>query len=320
MKRLFLLLLLTSFSSFSQRNADKIIYTDSIGRVTTEEDAAKYQIVRDYYVDKDEYTFQYYYKSGQLQRQGNSIDKEVLRATGVFTEFYENGNKKSVVNYRKPKSITEVSLAIGSYNSWYENGNRKEEGEYIEKQNEGRTVSVLKINQFWNLGGKQTAVNGNGDYEDEQDGCLLSGKLKNGFKDGQWTGSNDKYKFTFWEKYENGNLIEGESTDKNNEKHPYTKLYIMAEPKDGMKGFYQYIMKNFHVPEGQNINGSVIVNFKVNEDSSLTNLVILRSLGSNVDAEALRIVAGYREMQPPLLRGIKVSANFSLPIKIVASE
>ncbi|TRX22495.1 hypothetical protein FNW25_14400 [Flavobacterium franklandianum] len=89
--------------------------------------------------------------------------------TGQFVSFYENGNRKSIANYKKDR-------IYGDYYELYENGNKKLDGDYIESK--VKLETSLKINQFWNSKNIQEVIDGNGNYEEIKDGYFASGDKK----------------------------------------------------------------------------------------------------------------------------------------------
>ena len=68
-------------------------------------------------------------------------------------------------------------------------------------------------------------------------------------------------------------------------------IYRFAQPEIGITEYKKYLIENIQYPENiESKAGKVIVNFNVNEDGSLSNFVIRRSLGEWQDKEALRLI------------------------------
>jgi TonB family protein len=64
-----------------------------------------------------------------------------------------------------------------------------------------------------------------------------------------------------------------------------------AEPVAGWNDYNQYLEKNKHIPdELKNIHGSIIVLFIVDNNGTLKNIRIKKSLNQQLDAEAIRLV------------------------------
>jgi hypothetical protein len=200
---------------------------------------------------------------------------------------------------------------------WYENGNKKLEGEYFEDEN--KHTNQHKIYQFWNESGLQKVIDGNGFFEDQGKKEFSKGEIKNGFKEGPWEGSFEK-SFSYKEKYKNGKLLSGVSTDKNGTTYPYTELEIRPEPKNGIMNFYKYISKNYKLPNIEGLNGKVYITFVVDKDGKIVEPKVLRDLGYGTGAEAIRIMKNCDNWSPGEQRGRKVRCTYSLPISINTSN
>ena len=75
----------------------------------------------------------------------------------------------------------------------------------------------------------------------------------------------------------------------------------------GGDGFYDYIRKNIHVPDstlrGLDIESRLVVEFTVNEDGSLSDVNVEKSLHPLIDAEVLRVIGEMPKWKPATLRG-----------------
>jgi len=78
-----------------------------------------------------------------------------------------------------------------------------------------------------------------------------------------------------------------------------------------------YLGRNLHYPEAARsagIEGRVAVEFVVNEDGSVSNAKVVRSIGGGCDDEALRIVRNMPKWKPGKQNGTAVKVLFVLPI------
>ena len=240
---------------------------------------------------------------------GSSTTKDVLRQEGQFVYYYENGKKKTLVNYSKSKKI-------GKEYNWYENGNLKSEIEYLEKPINNM---AFKINQYWNLQNEQKVVSGNGDYETVNKHHEESGKIKNGFYDGIWKGKNINPNYTFTESYENGKLVSGVSIDSLNIKHPYNLIYQNPVPKKGINNFYNYISNAMYIPPAarNKISGKIYLSFIVDKEGNLIEPKIIKGIGYGIDESAIKLIKQAKKWNPGIIRGIPSRVRYSLPITIV---
>ena len=162
-----------------------------------------------------------YYISGKIQMTGSFKSKKLDIKQGLFTYYYENGQKKSEGKYINNKSEDE-------WNLWYENGqlksrgrflNDKFDGEWIywfengQKKSQGKMVSDKRDGEwdFWNekgnLEGKEFYKNGllyltEGYFENGIKS--FSGKNLNGKRNGSWTYWNTEGRIAFQGNFKNG--------------------------------------------------------------------------------------------------------------------
>ncbi len=91
-------------------------------------------------------------------------------------------------------------------------------------------------------------------------------------------------------------------------------LEVQPEFPGGMSGFYKYVAKNYTYPEGEEINGKVLVSFVVEKDGSLTDIKVIRDLGYGTGAEAIRVLKKMPRWSPGEQNGRKVRCTYNLPI------
>lgn len=210
-------------------------------------------------------------------------------------------------------------MASGPYAEFYENGNPKLEGEFIPIPTEKNKPkkSKLKIFEYWDTNNVLKATGGNGVYEDIDAFHNGHGKIKDGFKDGVWAGSDSKINYSYTETYANTELVSGVSIDSNKVEHSYQTVEAIAEPKNGIESFYTFIAKNFRVPEVDKLNGKIFTSFEIGTDGKLSKFKILRSIGYGTAEETLRVLSAYPEVwKPKEIRGIKLKMVYHFPINI----
>ena len=85
----------------------------------------------------------------------------------------------------------------------------------------------------------------------------------------------------------------------------------------GMEAFYQYVTREMTYPRvaRQNgVEGTVNVQFVVEKDGTLSNVVAAQGIGSGCDEEAVRVVSNAKAFKPGSQRGKKVRVRMSMPI------
>lgn len=307
---LFSLLFIICTSTFSQESVDKIIYLDSLQKEATVDNFKVKRIIKDFHTNKSEYKFLEYNNQGNLILEGNYSDKYTLKRTGDFIEYYPNGNKKSLKNYKDSKPV-------GNYYEWYENGAKKLEAQYTEI--ELMSSENYIILQYWDKNNNHKVVDGNGFFSNNaNENSVFEGNLKDGLKDGTWKGSyKDKYSFT--EIYNKGRLVSGIRINSDDEKIEYTELETKPKPKKGLEEFYKYIGKNFKFTkeaEKKNIEGRIIIQFVIDKTGEITEPKIVKGLGYGLDEEAIRVLTRYENWIPGQQRGVNVRVQYMLPITL----
>lgn len=308
MKKIIFFFLLISKFTFAQEANDKIIYMDSLWKETTKENYKYYRIIKDFNLEKEDYTFEDYFKSGKIQMRGKSESKDFLSKKGEFNFYFENGTIKETIFYEngRPK---------GKYFEWYDNGQKCLEAEYI--SDDKKLTSDLKIQNYWDKKNIQKVIDGNGELEEKSEKETASGKIKNGLKDGVWIGENKDFKISYTETYVDGKLKNGVSVDSLKIEHPYTELFLQPRPMKGLEHFYKYIAKKFNIPKNSiNINGKILLGFTINKDGSIADLKIIKSINPDLDEEAKRLVSEYPDWSCGVFRGLKVKTSYTIPIKI----
>ncbi len=85
----------------------------------------------------------------------------------------------------------------------------------------------------------------------------------------------------------------------------------------GMQEMMKFISENRKYPaeaKAKDIHGKVIVAFVVERDGSLSNIEILRPLGSGCDEEAIRLIKSMPKWTPGKQNGKAVRVSFKLPV------
>ena len=101
----------------------------------------------------------------------------------------------------------------------------------------------------------------------------------------------------------------------------YTRLTDLNEIPPSFPGgdwkLEKFINKNLKYPQkawDSNVQGRVVVSFIIEKDGSLTEIKVVRSLSSDTDEEALRIINKSPKWIPGKQAGQPVRVLFTLPI------
>lgn len=111
--------------------------------------------------------------------------------------------------------------------------------------------------------------------------------------------------------------IVGHQDKTGNEKEPYAVVDQMPQFPGGPSELMKYITANLRYPEDAkqaNSSGRVIAQFTVEEDGSITDIEIKRSVSPSMDQEALRVLSGMPKWQPGMQNGKAVPVKYTVPI------
>ena len=218
MKRniLYFLFLMTSVQLSAQINmVSKKIFLDSLSRETTSEKYSYTRVITNYSQKSARYVVTDFYRNGRKKMTGATLDRDILKKDGEFICYYKNGAKESVIDYSEDhKSGKEIN--------WYENQSKKSEKQNIWNPSTKKTQTLIR--NYWNEDKTQTVTDGNGEYEEIDQFISQKGEIKNGLKQGVWTGNDKVRKTTFTDTYDKGILVSGVSIDENNVKLSYSSL------------------------------------------------------------------------------------------------
>lgn len=95
-------------------------------------------------------------------------------------------------------------------------------------------------------------------------------------------------------------------------------LEMMPMPEGGMAGFRKYLANNIKYPYmamESGIQGTVLVNFVVEKDGSLTDVKVERRVGGGLDEEAVRVIKRSKKWTPGVQNGQAVRVRYSVPVK-----
>jgi periplasmic protein TonB len=151
-----------------------------------------------------------------------------------------------------------------------------------------------------------------------------TGKIINGRHDGDWYFYNDSGKVIYRKSYEAGKLANTRDYLKEQaNKVPgdtattFTIVEIESEFKGGINQWIKYMQKNLVYPERAiqlKKQGSVMVQFIVDKDGSVSDVEVFKSVEFSLDREALRMIRQSPKWQPALQNGKPVKSYKRQPI------
>ncbi|MFM8912217.1 MAG: energy transducer TonB [Flammeovirgaceae bacterium] len=97
----------------------------------------------------------------------------------------------------------------------------------------------------------------------------------------------------------------------------FTVVEETATPKGGMAAFYKYINEKVKYPaqaRRMGVEGKVFVQFVIGKDGSLSDVKVIKGIGSGCDEEAIRVVQSSPAWNPGKQRGKAVKQRYTLPV------
>jgi TonB family protein len=94
----------------------------------------------------------------------------------------------------------------------------------------------------------------------------------------------------------------------------------MAEFPGGVREMYKFLGANIKYPaDAQNAKtqGKVFLEFVIKKDGTISNIKILKGIGSGCDEEAIRVVKAMPKWKPAMQNGKIVNSSFTLPISFL---
>jgi protein TonB len=97
----------------------------------------------------------------------------------------------------------------------------------------------------------------------------------------------------------------------------FTIVEDPASPIGGMTAFYKYVGDKIKYPpqaRRMGVEGRVFVQFVIDKDGTITEVVAVKGIGAGCDEEAVRILQGAPKWKPGKQRGKPVKQRMVLPI------
>lgn len=302
-----------------KQKKQNIFFRKNNGRFVNERDSADYIII----ISEPDtgtklFTAEEYYKNGKRKFLGKSSKSEYIAAEGQCISYYTNGNKKSLVMYKEGKPD-------GICYYFYPNGKIYISKEFHVTEAKGNSItgdinSDYLIKDCADSTGKVIATDGKGyfiGYDEDFKYIEEQGPVNNGKRDSTWTGGDVKAKIKFTERYADGKLISGTSTDSTGTIYNYTQRMIAPQYTGGAKALYQYLGTHIKYPynaKENNVQGVVMLGFVIKKDGNLKDVKVIRSAGADLDKEALRVLNSSKGWQPAIYYGKPVNIYYSIPI------
>jgi len=256
-------------------------------------------------VDKTLFPVADFYLDGRKKMVATSnLGSAFVNLQGSAIEFYPNGKKKIICNYKHGK-------LDGDMIEMYPNGKIYLSGTYEQGK--------LKLITCNDSTGKALADNGSGTwikYSSDFKSIAEQGDVDGGYEKGEWKGilSDSVY---YVRNYNRGVITTAACYDNKGHQYPFTYADNIPEFKGGTNGFMQFLIRTVRYPTDARQDGEqgrVILTFCVENDGSLTDIEVLKSAGKSLDKEAIRVMKLSPIWTPAHKGGIPVGCQYSVPL------
>jgi protein TonB len=102
--------------------------------------------------------------------------------------------------------------------------------------------------------------------------------------------------------------------------HGQSEVDKMATFPGGIRAYNKFLSKNLKWPGDEEATGRVIVSFYIEKDGRLTNFKIVKSMGREFDAEALRVLKKSPKWIPAMKNGKTIRIKYAVPINFTLSS
>lgn len=107
------------------------------------------------------------------------------------------------------------------------------------------------------------------------------------------------------------------------EEEIFTVVEKMPQFPGGEEEMYTYLAENISYPElarEENVQGTVYAQFVVEKDGLISNVDVLRGIGSGCDIETKRVILNMPKWEPGEQRGKKVRVKYTLPVRFKLAD
>lgn len=260
--------------------------------------------------NEDAYDVVEYYKDKTVKRIGNSLSSTFNpKYNGNVISYFKNGEVSSKETY-----VSGELVGMSYY--YYANDSLKKQVLYGKNEKNARTEKVIILND--SLGHHFLDQNGNGVFKIvETNGEVIEGAYLEGLNHGIWKTYNPKKNENYVDEYEAGKYLNGKTIEADGNIITYKEKEKFPEFKDGMSGFGSFLSSNLNYPKDARdagVQGRVYLSFVVEKDGKLTDVKVIRGVGSGLDEEALRVMLRSPKWTPGEQRGRLVRVSYTIPI------
>lgn len=146
----------------------------------------------------------------------------------------------------------------------------------------------------------------------------MAGKNKEGEKQGEWLGYYQNGKISGKAKHERGKQVSAVFFHEDGSPNKSISSFMkQSEYPGGVPQFLRFLNKTLRYPDtavNYEIQGTVIVSFKVSKEGKASEFRVIQSVDQSLDAEALRVLKMMPDWDPAIIGGILSDSYYSQPV------
>ncbi len=150
------------------------------------------------------------------------------------------------------------------------------------------------------------------------------GNYKRGEETGEWLGYYPSGKLSAKVHYDKGKQMTGTFFREDGSRNKTMTIFSRdAGFPGGQSALSRFLVRNLQYPDnavGNNIQGSVLIGFRVSKEGKLEDIKVKQSAHPLLDKEALRVVSLMPDWEPLIIGGIICDSEKSQPINFVLEE
>ncbi|MDO9510116.1 MAG: TonB family protein [Bacteroidales bacterium] len=125
------------------------------------------------------------------------------------------------------------------------------------------------------------------------------------------------------DKYSNGEVMNGQCFGRDGSDTTWYKYEIWPEYPGGERAFHKFLESNIKYPDkarNKHKSGTVYLQFCVETDGTISDIVILKGICESLDKEALRLASKIEQWKPGFIDGVPIRLIMNMPIKFTLSD
>jgi TonB family protein len=194
--------------------------------------------------------------------------------------------------------------------AYSDDSSKIKQGEFIWYDNTGLVLHRASY--------KDNKENGKETYTYSNKKTMMTGNYKDGQMDGEWIGYYQNGQVAGDVVYDNGKQVSGTFYNDDGSKNKKIKEFIReSEYPGGTAQWLRFLTKTLRYPENawkNKIEGTVVVQFIVDEEGNPVDLKVIKSVNAELDAEAVRVISGSKDWVPAVYGGRFVKSYKKQPI------